>query len=286
MDNNRNALCVGEQQNVCADVHVHSKYSHDGKSSVAEIIHSAQKKHINVVCITDHCDIYPDYDIDELLRYRKYVMERVAVESHDSEDVQILCGVELGGGFIEPKAAEIIISALPYDMVIGAVHGIMFHGKRTSTARFDFGNADQNTLLEYFEEYLNASVYIAENLDVDVLAHLTYVFRYLNGKYKRNVDWRLYEKTFRRIFRGIIERNIALEINTSSVGTDYDEWFPLKELIDLYIEMGGRRFTLGSDAHRSEKIGQGFEPVKVYLRQKGIDSILYFKDRIPYAYKI
>jgi histidinol-phosphatase (PHP family) len=70
------------------------------------------------------------------------------------------------------------------------------------------------------------------------------------------------------------------------VGSFYDEWLPAKEIVDLYIAMGGRLFTLGSDAHKSEKIGNGFEAVKAYLRQKGIHHLMYYKNRVPHQYSI
>lgn len=107
-----------------------------------------------------------------------------------------------------------------------------------------------------------------------------------NGKYKMNVDWHIQEDKIRGALRAIIERNIALEINTSCVGSFYDEWLPNKDIIDLYIEMGGSLFTLGSDAHKSEKIGTGFDEVKDYLKQKGIGHLVYYKDRIPHQYSL
>ena len=119
-----------------------------------------------------------------------------------------------------------------------------------------------------------------------MLAHLTYIFRYINGKYEKNLDWRIQEEKILRVLRTIIQRNIALEINTSCIGSSYDEWLPNKEILDMYIQMGGRLFTLGSDAHKAEKIGTGFAEVKAYLRQKGIDTLVYYKQRKPQFYKI
>ena len=155
-----------------------------------------------------------------------------------------------------------------------------------STSKFDFGGVDEGTMLEYLNGYMDAAIYIAEKMDVDVLAHLTYIFRYINGKYKKNLDWHILEEKIRRIFRVLIKRNIALEINTSCVGSFYDEWLPARDIVELYMEMGGRMFTLGSDAHKSEKIGNGFEAVKDFLRQKGIDTLVYYKQRKPQFYKI
>ncbi len=269
-----------------ADVHIHSEYSHDSTCTASQIYQTALEKGMDVVCITDHCDLYPAHQTQEIVDYRTQVFRGIAETIKDYTDVEILIGVELGGGFIRPELAQQVIDSQPYDMVIGSVHGIMFRGERMSTSKFDFGSVDEATMLEYLDGYMDASIYIAEKLDVDVMAHLTYIFRYINGKYKRNIDWNIQEEKIRRIFRAIIKRGIALEINTSCVGSAYDEWLPAKEIVDLYIEMGGRMFTLGSDAHKSEKIGTGFEDVKAYLRQKGIDTLVYYKQRKPQFYKI
>ena len=273
-------------ENFRADIHIHSAYSQDSSCPVWDIYQSALEKQMDLVCITDHCDIHPGHDVQALLAYRKQTVEGIAQSIQGCTGVEILTGVELGGGFLEPEIAKAVIADQPYDMVIGSVHGIMFRGERRSTSKFDFGSVDDRTVLEYLDGYMDASIYIAEKLDVDVLAHLTYIFRYINGKYKKNVDWRIQEEKIRRVFRAIIARGIALEINTSCVGSAYDAWLPAREIVDLYIQMGGRLFTLGSDAHTSEKIGNGFEQVKTYLRQKGICTLAYYKKRVRHEYVI
>ena len=275
-----------EERKWQADIHIHSAYSHDCATPVSEICRAAVERNIDLVCITDHCDIYPGHDARQLVDYRKQVAEGIKQSIRGIEGVEVLTGVELGGGFIEPEIAKAVIEAVPYDVVIGSVHGIMFRGQRMSTSKFDFGSVDEAAMMEYLNGYMEAAAYIAEQLDVDVLAHLTYILRYINGKYRKNVDWHIFEEKIRRVFRALIARNIALEINTSCVGSSYDEWLPAKDILDIYIEMGGRMITLGSDAHKSEKIGTGFEEVKAWLRQKGICHLLYYKNRIPCAYEI
>lgn len=269
-----------------ADTHIHSEYSHDSACPVSRIYQAALEKQMDVVCITDHCDLYPNHDVKALLEYRKQVVAGIAESIKNYTGVEILTGVELGGGFIEPEIAKMVIQDQPYDVVIGSVHGIMFRGVRTSTSKFDFGSADETSMMEYLEGYMDAAIYIAEEMDVDVLAHLTYILRYINGKYDKNMDWHIFEDKIRRVFRALIERKIALEINTSCVGSAYDVWLPEKEIVALYIEMGGRLFTLGSDDHKGEKIGNGFEAVTDFLRHKGIHTLVYYKQRKPQFYNI
>lgn len=275
-----------ERKLFVADTHIHSAYSQDSDCPVSAIYASARQKNVDLVCITDHCDLYPDHHTQEILDYRAQVYGGIRDTVRDYTDVEVLIGVELGGGFLRPELAQQVIDSQPYDVIIGSVHGIMFRGERKSTSKFDFGSVDEKAMLEYLDGYLDAAIYIAEKLDVDVMAHLTYIFRYINGKYGKNLDWRIQEEKIRRILQTIIQREIALEINTSCVGSSYDEWLPNKEVIDMYIQMGGRLFTLGSDAHKAEKIGTGFAQVKAYLRQKGIDTLVYYKQRKPQFYKI
>lgn len=269
-----------------ADTHMHSEYSHDSDCPVSAIYEAAVEKGLDLVCITDHCDIYANQDHQQVLQTRKQIVEGIRKDIAGYSGLQILIGVELGGGFIDPALAQAVVDSQSFDVVIGSVHGIMFRGERKSTSKFDFGAVDEAVMLEYLDGYMDAVVYIAEKLDVDVLAHVTYIFRYINGKYQKNLDWRSQEEKLRRIFRAIIQRNIALEINTSCVGSFYDEWLPNKELIDLYLEMGGRLFTLGSDAHKAQKIGLGFPEVMDYLRSRGVTQLVYYKNRQPRFYSI
>lgn len=269
-----------------ADIHIHSEYSHDSTCPLSEIYKAAREKQLDLVCITDHCDLYSDENPEELLEQRKQIVDSTRKSIYHENGPQVLVGLELGAAFLFPELAQRIVDTIPFDVVIGSVHGIVFRGERKSTSRFDFGAADEAAILEYLDGYMDAYLYIAEKLDVDVLGHLTYILRYINGKHKRNLDWHVQEEKIRRVFRALIERKIALEINTSCVGSFYDEWLPAREIVDLYIQMGGRLFTLGSDAHKSDKIAHGFDAVKDYLREKGIDRLVYFKNRVAHEYSI
>lgn len=269
-----------------ADVHIHSEYSQDSDCPISDIRNGAVIRGMDLVCITDHCDIHPGEDSQALLKFRKQVVSAVRENAQLYQDLRILAGVELGGGFLEPEIADRVTAGEDYDLVIGSVHGIRFQGERRSTSHFDFGAATETTVLEYLEQYMDAELYVAEKLDVDVLAHLTYIFRYINGKYRLDLDWRVQEDKIRRVLAAIIARGIPLEINTSCLGGSYNEWLPSREIVDIYLEMGGYLFTLGSDAHVSRKIGTGFAEVKAYLREKGVRYLMFFVNRIPHQYGI
>lgn len=269
-----------------ADIHMHSEYSQDSDCPVSEIRSAALEKGFDLVCITDHCDIHPGHDEASLLEYRKQTVAGIRKIADSTAAPEVLVGVEVGGGFFEPELAARMVAAEDYDVVIGSVHGILFRGKRQSTSKCDFGQMEEAAMLEYLDGYLDSVLYIAEKLDVDVLAHLTYILRYINGKYGWNVDWRIQEDKIRQILSAIIQRGIPLEINTSCRGGAYDEWLPAREIVDMYLDMGGYLFTFGSDAHVSRRIGSYYDEVTDYLRSKGIRYLIYFKGRIAHQYGI
>ena len=57
----------------------------------------------------------------------------------------------------------------------------------------------------------------------------------------------------------IIKKDIALEVNTSSVNENCVEPLPSFSVIERYQSMGGKKIILGSDAHDCKNLGNAFE---------------------------
>ena len=74
---------------------------------------------------------------------------------------------------------------------------------------------------------------------------------------------------------------MALELNTRSM-YEYQNADLYRYLIGLYIEMGGTRFSIGSDAHSIHKYRYHFDDAIALLREFGVTGLTQFKDRIAY----
>jgi len=166
--------------------------------------------------------------------------------------------------------------------VIGSVHSV----GPVSTARNDYSAMSQKELIGCLDRYFDAVLAMLEYGNPDILAHLTYPLRYINGKFGRGLDWRKLERKIQTILGQIIEKNIALEVNTSCLGTDYDELLPNTEILRLYLQMGGKLLTLGSDAHKPERLGKGFIQTIPLLKTLGVTELQYVKNRQFHSYKI
>lgn len=125
-----------------------------------------------------------------------------------------------------------------------------------------------------------------EKTDFDVLSHLTCPLRYINGKYQRGLDLSVFSGEIHTIFEMIIQKGIALEVNTSGIGSAFNEWMPNPSLIKLYRDMGGRLLTIGSDAHIPQNIGNAFLETKKMLSDLGFVSYCYYEKRSPFFVKL
>ena len=109
---------------------------------------------------------------------------------------------------------------------------------------------------------------VARFSGISTLAHINYIGRYLK-KCGVSFDFMKYERRFRELFHILIEQGIALEVNTSGLTQDGGETMPNESLLRLYYDCGGRILTLGSDAHRCDRLANGFDRAADMLRDIG-----------------
>ena len=79
----------------------------------------------------------------------------------------------------------------------------------------------------------------------------------------------------------IIERKIALEINTSGLYLKNPIIMPDEKVLDIYRDMGGRLITIGSDAHAAENAASGIHYAEELLKKAGFSSVCIYRKRIP-----
>lgn len=273
---------------MAADIHIHSMFSHDSESRLEDICAAAKEKGLDVICITDHADVKPTTDMAQMVQTRKDAYRAIEEMRPKCDGVELLLGIELAcGGFypnneIFAEAAEKLLTVGTYDCVIGSVHSV----GNAPTSKNDFSQMSQQELVAFLDRYFGAVLAMLEHSQPDVLAHLTYPLRYINGKFGRNFDWWILEPKIRKILEIIIQKGIALEVNTSCLGTSYDALLPHEEILQMYLQMGGYLLTLGSDAHKPENVGKGFTQTIQRLKGLGIKELYYLKKRKFYAYPI
>ncbi|MDD2332037.1 MAG: hypothetical protein PHI68_05225, partial [Candidatus Cloacimonetes bacterium] len=109
------------------------------------------------------------------------------------------------------------------------------------------------------EDYYLQNLKLVSDCEIDVLAHL--------GVYKRFLSERPDETTSKAIiediFKVMIDRHIALEINFSSFRKVYQSLLPEPDILELYYSLGGRLISLGSDSHKLDHFNDSYHKLQL-----------------------
>ncbi|MGL4873603.1 MAG: histidinol phosphate phosphatase [Clostridium sp.] len=247
------------------DTHMHTEFSSDSEMKLSDIIKKSNALNIGVI-LTDHLDLnYPNkdefrVDLDNFFKvYSKY--------RNDS----LLLGVEIGLGDSILNENIKISNSYPFDFIIGSIHAV-----NDEDIYFTYSKKGL-TKKDYFENYFNATIkYISDFDNFDSLAHIDYPCRYCDFD---NNEFTLSEHShyLKKIFKILISRNKALEINTRrlNIPTVYSS---MLEVYSLYKECGGTYVTLGSDAHTKDAISENFNIALDICTKLNLTPI-YFKNR-------
>ena len=261
------------------DTHTHSTFSTDSVMSIADAVTAALSAGLSGIAFTDHFDFEytgaPDEFYFDFHDYFKTVSEW---RQKLSGKLDIYYAVEVGYQPITRIADEIKkqLDGFEFDFIIGSTH--LIKGKDPYNGSYYAGQSKYDAYREYIEEVLkNLMIYD----DFDALGHIDYHTRYANYPDNR-FYYREYPDELDAIFRFIIEKGIALEVNTSTyVKTPIDP-----RILTRYKELGGELITLGSDAHKAEFVGCEFKHFAALIKDCGFDYIAHFKNRKPVLTKI
>lgn len=250
------------------DTHMHCDYSCDSHMEFADAVAAAQAAQVGMI-VTEHWDYdYPTnptaftFDIDEYFaRFLPFINENV------------LIGIEIGMQTHTAVADNAVVAKRDFDYVLGSIHCA---GGRDLYEAVCYQN---RTRQEVVEEFLNdAIICVEQERDIDAFAHIDYICRYWPYRgTERELHLEDASLLFDQLFKGLIKKNLPLEINTRRLD-DAAAVAGLLPLYKRYHELGGRYCTLGSDAHYAEHIGRRLDKALDFAKECGLQPV-YFKKR-------
>lgn len=276
-----------------ADYHMH--LIHDGHEEkcpytlerVEEYIQSAEAHGIAEIGITDHCDRFGEFlPVMQHLFTGHGTYEAVVnwlskrfYEPLD-EYVEVLVRAKQRGwpvkvglevDYIPGAEGAIgeILSAYPWDYVLGSVH---FIGKWGIDISPDSGWPERDVDRVY-EEYFGLLTQAAASGLYDVLAHPDLVKKF--GHRPKSSPTRWYES----LCDAVAQAGIAVEVSTAGLRRGESELYPARELLEMCVARG-IPVTLGSDAHYPEHIGADFARSLDECHRVGYTHFLRFDRRV------
>lgn len=270
------------------DCHIHSVFSFDGRDTIDDIVKEAIAKGAKAITITDHTSPQSD-DYDPYEHIKLSAEKTKAAATKYKDEILVLTGAERSD--ILPARVHEPFYDFDLDCILGSVHSeptiteyfpdAPYKSLTTcsETASIDF-------LIQVVKKYYFKLSDLVYNGNVDVITHMTYPFRYINGKANRGLDVGLFYKEIDEVLDGIINKEKALEVNTSGKGSKWNEFMPNADILKRYFDMGGRNITIGSDAHKKENIAVGFSDALSMLKKIGFTHGSYFVKRQRYEYEL
>ncbi|MBQ8510468.1 MAG: histidinol-phosphatase HisJ family protein [Clostridia bacterium] len=267
------------------DMHVHTDHSHDCKVPLREMCDTAIAKGLSAINISDHCDIWKWQRCDLYSAAKNSIIDVLDTRAAYHDRLTITAGVEIGDCFRNPKLSRQVAEIEGLDCVTGSVHSVFLDEERYPMASTDFSVLSDERIVEIARRYFEEVREMLELLHPDILAHLTYAARYIKKRYHREFSFMPYLEQLDDIYRYIIAHGIALEINTAYIN---DNRLPEEDVMLLrrYYSMGGRLITLGSDAHKTENLGNIFPAAHEILRGIGFTHACRFEERMMSRYAL
>ena len=228
------------------DYHTHTLHSFDGVLPVDERVGLWAAAGVTHMAVTDHADFVADKpareQVEPLVAAFAACQSELTPFLRREGNPRIAFGAELGQPLYCPDAAESFLKAFAFDVVLGGQHEVP---GQPDFYFVGFTPDNVQTLLDSYFDELEAVIRWGK---FDVLAHLTYPWRRL---------WTLgltppeaaYMERIETLLQLLIERVIALEINTSGCSLGF-EAIPSPRIVKLYRQLGGERLTVGSDDHK------------------------------------
>lgn len=260
------------------DSHVHSTFSHDGRSSMEEQCARAAELGFSGVSFTDHYDVGENLCTDHIERS---VQRAAELREQYKGRLQVFQGVEIGDGAYQKEAWDRAVSRIPFDVVLGSIHTILTGSSIVQgyTGWRCLKSFDDSQIQLFLTRYYQNMIRIVQEMDFDVLTHLTLPLRYLNGGLHKGVTLQRQMEQIEQLLREVVRRELALEINTSGIKTDWGEMMPDRKILTLYYQLGGRKITLGSDAHNTRTLGAGLQQGAQAAKEIGFTYYCYYQNR-------
>lgn len=260
--------------NNIADTHTHSIHSFDGNHPCRALCESAVEKGAKYIAITDHCDIDgKDMDIDTLCPAQ--LKDIAECQKEFDGKIKVLKGIEIGQGIYRKEETERLLSTYDYDFVLGSLHNL------ENMEDFFFLDYSQYDIYELLGRYFDGLLELCQWGAFDSLAHLTYPLRYIVARENINVDMTKFADRIDTVFSLLVEKDKALEINTSGLFMDMKDTLPNISFVKRFKELGGKYITVGSDSHFAEKVCRGIETGYDIAKECGFDFVVVFENRQP-----
>ena len=260
---------VAQARDFPIDTHMHTAFSHD--SNVLLELYAAQAAELGIreIAITDHVDFMPS---SPGYRYFDYDVRRKVIGDTAERWAGIVAirhGVEITyESRYEDEIGE-YLREHTFDYSIGSVHAVSDSPyARDRIETFVSGKTVAEAVAPYFAEVEAA---IRSGM-FDTVGHLDQCKRWLR-RWFPPADFATIPASYEPLLLALVDSGTALEVNSSGLRYPEHETYPAAWVVARFHELGGRRVTVGSDAHLPQSFAFGLEEAAEIVAAAGFDRL-------------
>ena len=256
------------------DYHTHTKLCKHATGMPADYVAAAVDRGIDEIGLSDHTPMPPWYDaawrmtIDQFPGYLEALDE--AVRRFDGK-ITVRRGLESDFYPGTEDFVRDVIGRADFDYVIGSVHYLDDWGFDNPDHKARYEGRD---IAELYREYFAAIRDTARSGLFDIVGHFDLIKKF-GHRPDRPVDDAVEEA-----LAAVKEAGMSVELNTSGLRKPCKEVYPSRSILETAHRMGVA-LTLGSDAHRPDEVGAGFDGAVALLREIGVTHIVRYARRTP-----
>lgn len=251
------------------DQHLHTFLSFDSEETFeAYLTHQPE-----FFVATDHFDLEnsgTDFG-DDIPDYHQLCQIHQVLQ--DKTPTTLLKGIEVGVVPGQEARIKDYLAAHPYDLKLVSIH---------QNGKFDYMD-DRVLSMDKFvvgQQYFNQMKTVLTNFsEGDILTHFEYGLRRFSFTPKELAEH--FEKELIEIFKLAIAQDLAFELNAKSFGR-YQNAPLYQYAIPLYQSLGGKLFTLGSDAHVASDYQLLFDEMASLLRSFSVEELVIVQGKERY----
>jgi histidinol-phosphatase (PHP family) len=260
------------------DLHVHTKRSHHGQGDLEDFVVAALHKNIRILAFVEHAPLSFDHEhrmtMDETITYLEECWRLKMVYA---PSIEVLAGLEVDYLPCCESATRSMVSDLPLDFVLGAVHFI-----QVPAGYIRVWDYEQMYVQSVQQSYFGQITQAVESGIFDGIAHPDLILR--SGISRKDL-----QTDFERIIERMQTQRIAYEVNCAGISKRaYDrnsksmtEGLSSYPWLDIAQDAAARGvpLTVGSDAHEPSRLAQNVPVVVDRLRALGVADVAYFSKR-------
>jgi len=267
---------------ILPDYHVHTTYSPDSKMNPEEAVRAAIASGVTELCFTEHMDLGHHMKMYDQIPDFAGMDKTISELREKYPELRIGKGIEVG--YIPDTVNQTVevLAEQNFDYVLLSTHCV--DGLDCGLPESKRGQEKITAYKRYLE-----TVYESVTDDrlaeyYDCVSHIGYIAKGLHYE-DNSLPYELFPELFDQILSEIIKRGKGIEVNTSGIDRG-GHVLPHPSVIRRYRKLGGRMITIGSDAHRSEKVGAHIKDAVAIIAEAGFEEITVFCNRKPVVRKM